>query len=130
MYLTKKYQSLHVCQPSQPAVFLDSVESLADTTTELISPHKLITVCHIMIFTEAKLNSDISSTERMGRCVFLAEVFVWRVCSIITDTCQPGHSLFALLPSARRYRTGRSRTSRLRSSVFPSAVTLLNPAAR
>ena len=37
-----------------------------------------------------------------------------------------GASLMRGVPSGRRYRTVRSRTSRFRNSLFPSAVTLLN----
>ena len=50
--------------------------------------------------------------------------------SIEKDSSHPNHRLFALLPSGRRYRALRSRTSRLRNSFFPAAVTLLNSAPR
>ena len=50
--------------------------------------------------------------------------------SIEKDSSHPNHRLFALLPSGRRYRVLRSRTSRLRNSFFPAAVTLLNSASR
>ena len=53
-----------------------------------------------------------------------------RARSIVRDSSHPSHKLFALLPSGRRYRTLRSRTSRFRNSFFPSAVTLLNSAPR
>ncbi|CAJ1076957.1 uncharacterized protein LOC125983400 [Xyrichtys novacula] len=46
--------------------------------------------------------------------------------NIIKDTSHPGHLLFELLPSGRRYRTIRSRTNRLKNSFFPSAITTLN----
>ena len=51
-----------------------------------------------------------------------------KACSIEKDSSHPNHSLFALLPSGRRYRVLRSRTSRLRNSFFPAAVILLNSA--
>ncbi len=53
-----------------------------------------------------------------------------RAQSIVTDASHPSHRLFALLPCGRHYRTLRSRTSRLRNSFFPSAVTLLKSAPR
>ncbi|KAK0148968.1 hypothetical protein N1851_010652 [Merluccius polli] len=53
-----------------------------------------------------------------------------RARSIAKDSSHPGHKLFTLLPSGRRYRSLRSRTSRFRNSFFPSAVTLLNSAQR
>ncbi|KAJ8407061.1 hypothetical protein AAFF_G00287370 [Aldrovandia affinis] len=46
--------------------------------------------------------------------------------SIIRDSSHPNHGLFALLPSGRRYRNLRSKSSRLRNSFFPSAVISLN----
>ncbi len=38
---------------------------------------------------------------------------------IIKDSSHPSHSLLSLLPSGRRFRSIRSRTSRLRDSFFP-----------
>ncbi len=40
---------------------------------------------------------------------------------IINDSSQPSHRLLSLLPSGRRLRSIRSRTSRLRDSFFPQA---------
>ena len=53
-----------------------------------------------------------------------------RARSIVRDSSHPSHRLFALLPSGRRYRVLRTRTSRFRNSFFPTAVTLLNSAPR
>ena len=46
--------------------------------------------------------------------------------SIVKDNTHPNHGLFTLLPSGKRYRSLRSRTSRHKNSFFPEAVTLLN----
>ena len=46
-----------------------------------------------------------------------------RACSIVKDSSHPSHRLFALLPSGRRYRVLRSRTSRFRNSFIPADVT-------
>ncbi len=46
--------------------------------------------------------------------------------SIIKDSSHPSHSLLSLLPSGRRLRSIRSRTSRLRDSFFPQAIRLMN----
>ncbi len=40
---------------------------------------------------------------------------------IIKDSSHPSHRLLSLLPSGRRFRSIRSRTSRLRDSFFPQA---------
>ncbi len=46
--------------------------------------------------------------------------------SIIKDSSHPSHRLLFLLPSGRRFRSIRSRTSRLRDSFFPQAIRLMN----
>ncbi len=45
---------------------------------------------------------------------------------IIEDNSHPGHHLFELLPSGRRYRSIKSRTTRFTNSFFPNAITHLN----
>lgn len=47
--------------------------------------------------------------------------------SIPSDTSHPGHRLFELLPSGKRYRTTQSRTSRLRNSFFLRALATITP---
>ncbi|XP_056586110.1 uncharacterized protein LOC130407337 isoform X2 [Triplophysa dalaica] len=49
-----------------------------------------------------------------------------RARSILKDSSHPAHRLFTLLPSGRRFRCLRTRTSRLGNSFFPRAVSLLN----
>ena len=45
---------------------------------------------------------------------------------IMADPSHPGHRLFVPLPSGRRLRSIRTRTSRYMNSFFPSAIRLLN----
>ncbi|TWW54003.1 hypothetical protein D4764_0274470, partial [Takifugu flavidus] len=45
---------------------------------------------------------------------------------ITADPSHPGHGLFSPLPSGRRLRSIRTRTSRYTNSFFPSAIRLLN----
>lgn len=45
---------------------------------------------------------------------------------IVKDPSHPGHCLFELLPSGRRYRTMKTRTSRLKNSFFSRAISALN----
>ena len=45
---------------------------------------------------------------------------------IIKDPCHPSHKLLCLLPSGRRYRSIRTRTTRLRDSFIPQAIRLSN----
>ncbi|XP_051864931.1 uncharacterized protein LOC127566556 [Pristis pectinata] len=46
--------------------------------------------------------------------------------SIIKDPTHPGHPLFSPLPSGRRYRILRTRTTRLKDSFYPTVIRLLN----
>ncbi len=45
---------------------------------------------------------------------------------IITDHSHPAHYLFNLLPSGRRYRSIKSKTSRFRDSTYLQAIRILN----
>ncbi len=49
-----------------------------------------------------------------------------RAGKITLDPSHPAHSLFALLPSGRRYRALSTRTTRHRNSFFPQAIHLMN----
>ena len=48
--------------------------------------------------------------------------------SILQDSSHPGHKLFQLLPSGRRYRSMNTKTNRLLNSFYPTAITSLNAA--
>ena len=60
----------------------------------------------------------------------LEELYIARVKKraekIATDPRHPGHNLFNLLPSGRRYKTLYTKTSRHKNSFFPCAIKLLN----
>ena len=49
-----------------------------------------------------------------------------RATSITCDSSHPGHSLFSLLPSGKRYRSIKARTSRFLSTFYLSAIRVLN----
>ncbi|KAL0199142.1 hypothetical protein M9458_007682, partial [Cirrhinus mrigala] len=49
-----------------------------------------------------------------------------RAGNIIQDPSHPGHNLFALLPSGRRFRSQSTRTSGHKNSFFPNAISSLN----
>ena len=46
--------------------------------------------------------------------------------TIVSDASHPAHNLFDLLPSGKRYRSLRSRTTRLTNSFIHQAVRMLN----
>ena len=46
--------------------------------------------------------------------------------NITKDLSHPGRNLLQLLPSGRRYRSLNARTNRLRNSLFPTMIRLLN----
>ena len=45
---------------------------------------------------------------------------------ILTDPSHPAHYLFPLLPSGKRFRSTKARTSRMAKSFYPRAIRLLN----
>lgn len=49
-----------------------------------------------------------------------------RTHNLIRDNTHPQHNLFTLLPSGRRYRSLRARTTRLANSFYPQAIRILN----
>jgi len=51
-----------------------------------------------------------------------------RAGKIVADSSHPGHKLFETLPSGRRLRSFRTKTSRHKNSFFPSAISLINKA--
>src|SRR4029434_7895584 len=52
--------------------------------------------------------------------------YLSRANNILKDSSHPGHHLFTLLLSGRRYRSFRARTTRLKNSFFPTAIRTLN----
>ncbi len=52
--------------------------------------------------------------------------FIRKAWRIIKDSSHPSNSLRSLLPSGRRLRSIRFRTSQLRDSFFPQAIKLMN----
>ncbi len=51
-----------------------------------------------------------------------------RAGKIVADPSHPGHKLFQTLPSGRRLRSIRTKTSRHKNSFLPSAAGLINKA--
>ncbi|XP_060793488.1 uncharacterized protein LOC132896569 [Neoarius graeffei] len=49
-----------------------------------------------------------------------------RAGNISADPSHPGHKLFKLLPSGRRYRSLYAKTTRHKNSFFPQAVSVMN----
>ncbi|KAK3574517.1 hypothetical protein QTP86_008559 [Hemibagrus guttatus] len=83
---------------------------------------------------KAKLQRVFHSAEKVIGCSFpsLQELYVSRsrrrAGKIAADPSHPGNELFRSLPSGKRLRSIRTRTSRHKNSFFPTAVSLLNSA--
>ncbi|KAK3533984.1 hypothetical protein QTP70_035007, partial [Hemibagrus guttatus] len=81
---------------------------------------------------KAKLQRVIHSAEKVVGCSLpsLQELYVSRsrrrAAKIAADLSHPGNELFRSLPSGKRLRSIRTRTSRHKNSFFPNAVSLLN----
>src|SRR4029434_1106619 len=66
------------------------------------------------------------STQEKQQCNLLVAFYRTTIESVLKDSSHPGHHLFTLLPSGRRYRSFRARTTRLKNSFFPTAIRTLN----
>ncbi|KAK9541284.1 hypothetical protein VZT92_001341 [Zoarces viviparus] len=83
---------------------------------------------------KGRLQRIIRSAEKVIGCNLpsLKDLFASRTLKrarkIVTDPSHPGHDLFVLLPSGRRLRSVRTKTSHHTNSFFPSAVGLINRA--
>ncbi|KAL0150918.1 hypothetical protein M9458_053837 [Cirrhinus mrigala] len=49
-----------------------------------------------------------------------------KIHNILKDTYHPAHHLFERLPSGKRYRVIKTRTTRFKNSFYPKAITILN----
>ncbi|GAA6107961.1 thymidylate kinase isoform X1 [Tachysurus ichikawai] len=77
---------------------------------------------HKIVNTAQKITGcPLPSLESIAHSHYLS-----RAKNIIKDTFHPGHHLFNLLPSGRRYRSLRAKTARLQNSFFPVATRTLN----
>ena len=83
---------------------------------------------------KGRLQRVIRSAERVIGCNLpsLQDLYASRTLKragkIVADPSHPGHNLFETLPSGRRLRSIRAKTSRHKNSFFPSAVSLINKA--
>ncbi|KAK3559360.1 hypothetical protein QTP86_012769 [Hemibagrus guttatus] len=83
---------------------------------------------------KAKLQRVIHSAEKVIGCSLpsLQELYFSRsrrrAAKIAADPSHPGNELFRSLPSGKRLRSIKTRTSRHKNSFFPTAVSLLNSA--
>src|SRR4029434_7651150 len=83
---------------------------------------------------KGRLQRIILSAEKVIGCnlPFLQDLFTSRTLrragKIVADPSHPGHKLFEVLPSGRRMRTIRTKTSHHKTSFFPAAVGLINKA--
>ena len=107
-----------------------------------------IVLCHIIstLFNSATSQANllrwqfaanhliIRSAEKVIGCNLpsLQDLFASRTLrragKIVADPSHPGHKLFVVLPSGRRLRPIRNKTSRHKTSFFPAAVGLINKA--
>ena len=106
------------------------------------SVESILTYCICVWYTSCtveqrnKLQRVINTAQRIVGCPLpsLQELHRSRTAkktqNILKDISHPGHSLFDLMPSGRRYRSIKSGTSRFTNSFYPSAVIALNAAMK
>ncbi|KAK0155323.1 hypothetical protein N1851_002332 [Merluccius polli] len=80
---------------------------------------------------KGRLQRVIRSTEKVIGCNLpsLQDLYISRTLrragKIVADPSHPEHKLFETLPSGRRLRSIRTKTSRHKNSFFPSATSLI-----
>ncbi|KAL0153421.1 hypothetical protein M9458_051259 [Cirrhinus mrigala] len=126
------------CTSKDPSVKL---LKFADDTTVigLIAVTESVLCSSETVWFGAASKSDIRRLQRTVRTAEriigvhlpnLQDLYISRVKkragNIIQDPSHPGHNLFALLPSGRRYRSLSTKTSRHKNSFFPNAISSLN----
>ncbi|KAK0141170.1 hypothetical protein N1851_021852 [Merluccius polli] len=90
--------------------------------------------CLTRIKDKGRLQHVIRSAEKVIGCNLpsLQDLYTSRTLrragKIVADPSHPGHKLFESLPSGRRLRSIRTKTSRHKNSFFPSATSLINKA--
>ncbi|XP_077470980.1 metabotropic glycine receptor-like isoform X2 [Stigmatopora argus] len=72
---------------------------------------------HRVSNTAQKIGCSLPSLDDIASPRYLS-----RAGNIVRDLHHPGHNLFQLLPSSRRYRSHKTRTNRLRDYFFPRAI--------
>ncbi|KAK5865242.1 hypothetical protein PBY51_016420 [Eleginops maclovinus] len=73
-----------------------------------------------------KTAQHITRTELPSMEELYTQRFRKKAGRILKDPHHPSNNLFCLLPSGRRYRSIRTKTTRLRDNFIPQAIRLLN----
>ena len=88
--------------------------------------------CSCTVAEKQALQRVVNSAQRIIGCSLpsLSTIYITRckdrAASIMKDSTHPAHGLFTLLPSGRRLRGIRARTTRLRNTFYLDAIRLLN----
>ncbi|KAK3563806.1 hypothetical protein QTP86_034656 [Hemibagrus guttatus] len=127
--LTKKAQQ-RIYFLRQLKKFLLSVKMLVNFYTAIIE--SILTSSITIWFAaatardKAKLQRVIHSSEKVIGYSLPSPRSRRHAAKIAADPSHPGNELFRFLPSGKRLRSIRTRTSRHKNSFFPTAVSLLN----
>ena len=125
MFFLRQLTRLNVSSSVRSRFYRATVESLLSTS---------ISVWFASASAQAKnrLQRIVRTAERLTgqRQLSISDLYEARVrkraAKIAADQSHPASDIFRLLPSGRRYRAMRTRTSRHLNSFFPRAVSLLN----
>lgn len=125
MFFLRQLNKLNVSSSVRSRFYRATVESLLSAS---------ITVWFASASAQAKvrLQRIVRTAERLTgqRQLSLNDLYEARVrkraAKIAADQSHPASDIFRLLPSGRRYRAVRTRTSRHLNSFFPRAISLMN----
>ena len=125
LHFLRRMRRAHLPHPILTTFYRGTIESILTScisvwfgdcrASDWKSVQRVVRTAEKIIGTSLPSIGDIATK----RCVSKAS-------SIIKDPTHLHHGLFTLLPSGKRYRSIRSRTSRFCNSFFPRAIRLLN----
>ena len=142
--LTWRVNTMHTIKKAhQRLYFLRMLKGAGMSTAKVKSFYKwvvesILTSCITVWYCSCKvadkqaLQRVVNSAQRIIGCSLpsLSTIYITRckdrAASIMKDSTHPAHGLFTLLPSGRRLRGIRARTTRLRNTFYLDAIRLLN----
>ncbi|KAK0137544.1 Serine protease inhibitor A3L [Merluccius polli] len=125
MHFLRRLRRAHLSPNILTTFYRGTVESILTNCISIwhqsCSAMDLKSLQRVVRAAEKVIGTSLTSIKDIARNRHLAKAG-----KIIADSTHPNHGLFSLLPSGRRYRGLRCRTTRFCNSFFPTAIRLLN----
>lgn len=132
LWLVIKMCSCLFCMCVIVCVFMEALSFYRASIESILTYCISIWYASCTVAQKKALQGVINAAQRIIGCPLLkledlhSSRCLKRAHNIIKDISHPGHSMFELLPSGKRYRTIYTRTNRLKHSFYPIAISCLN----